>query len=162
MNYSNIFLIIIGILYLAYQRGRNKTIKTKSLLVLPVLFLYFLYETVTKNQLFMTMNLILIFSGVAIGTFCGFMLRKTAKVKLTDDPDKIIIQGDWMDSILFLIIVSLQFFSHYILAAFNPTPFSLLLNGAIFVMAIATGLTVGRNIRLFVHYLALSSNCCNH
>jgi len=150
---SWVYLLFFGLVYMGIKGCFKRVIKTKLLILLPALFVWFSSESLYKAAQISFFHIIFYSIGALIGLYLGYLHVRKGIIRADKEQFLVELPGDWTILVLILIIFIIQFAVHYILAA-DP---SLSRSGGVmalilFISGAATWVVVGRNLTYFYKF----------
>ncbi len=148
-------IVLVIVILFVLPTLKDRVIRVKKLLIIPALFLYLLYDTLTSKFAIDSTAIVLIILAGIVGFGIGVYLRRATAVTADRNKELIWIPGGWLSLWTFLLIFVVQFATGY-LHAVNPA--YLLQNSAgeqslMFILSLVSCITVGANLCLYYKYL---------
>jgi len=148
------FILILGIIILLILPSlKDRIVNIRRLIILPAVFMYMLYRTIAANFDLVQASYLAIIVGLLLGIIVGLLIRNNLQIKADKKKSLILIPGNYISLIIFILIFAVEFVAHYLLAATpgikqaSITQYLLLL-----ILCGVSSLTVGGNLSYFYKY----------
>jgi hypothetical protein len=155
MTFSTLALIVVIIFFVIMPSFRDRVMPVKKLALIPAVFTYFLYETITNHFALNNVSLAIIVLGLITGMLIGIYLRLRTQVKADHEEKLIWLPATLINLLTFSFIFSVQGIIGYITSV-HP---SYLLHAHVgeyallFMLISASCITLGSSACLFYKYL---------
>lgn len=152
-------LMVLGILlFLVLPSLKTRTFHVKKLLLMPALFIYLLYDSLTSTFHFHNDDIFTIVFAALLGIILGILLRRGTKIEVDHEYHLITLPGSYIS----LIFFSLIFAAHFVVGYFKSVSPSVFLETNIletillFFLVSTSCMTVGGSGCLLWQYLSHS------
>lgn len=148
------FILILGIIVLLILPSlKDRIVSIRRLIILPAVFMYMLYRTIVTSFHLVQTSYVAIIVGLLLGVLLGLFIRKNLPIKADKEKALILIPGNTISLIIFIVIFIVEFVAHYLFVATpeikqaNMNQYLLLI-----VLCGVSSLTVGGNLIYFYKY----------
>ncbi len=154
MTTATILMLLAIIWFLIIPSLKERTFPVKKLIILPLVFMYLLYNSIEKNFVLFHSSYAVIVAGVIAGVIIGHIVRRNATLTADKQNELISLPGSFVSLIMFVLIFSVHFAIGWMASA-TPGYFQhsgnvqLLL---LFLMTAFSSLTLGLNGTLYYKY----------
>lgn len=158
MSLGTLALVIAFIWILYKKTQQDKVMRLKKLVVLPLLFYYFLYETLQKHYPALSSSAYAgIVTGIVLGIAFGFIVKMPVNIKADKEQALVLIPASWLSAIVLLIVVGLKFGIGYLIATYPGIASGGMQFIIVGVLAFASSIIAGSNLCYLMKYNATSS-----
>lgn len=160
MSIYTVLMILAIIGYMIIPSLKDRVISVKKLVILPAVFIYSLYQTITENLYFDLNSAWIIVFGVIIGVIVGISIRWNTHVKADRNKQLIWLPGTYVNLLLFIAIFSV----HFIIGYLQSTNAAILHSSntaeeiLLFTISIISSITVGSSFCLCYKYLTIPTD----
>jgi len=148
-------MIVAVMLYSILPSLQERTIRVKKLMIMPAIFSYMLYQTITKTFYLDLSGQLFLMLGLGAGIIIGILLRQNTIVKADRREELICLPGTWINLVMFVLIFCVHYIIGY-LQSVSPHFFHQSTNGEIsllFLLACVSSISIGANSCLYYKYL---------
>lgn len=154
MSTSTIIMIAAIIYYLVIPSLKARTIPLKRLIITPIIFMYFFYQSLNTD--FHSSSATILFSslGVMTGIVIGMWTQRNTLVEANHEKQMIHLPGTYVSLIVFTLLFSIHYWIDYH-EANNPDYFvgTTICNMAIlFSYAVFSSISAGSNLLLYYKF----------
>ena len=154
MSTATIVMLLAIIWFLIIPSFKARTFPVKKLIILPLVFMYLLYNSIERNFALLPTSYATIAAGVIAGIIIGYLVRRSATLTADKEKELIHLPGSFVSLAMFILIFSVHFVIGWMASA-TPGYFEhagnvqLLL---LFLMTAFSSLTLGLNGTLYYKY----------
>jgi hypothetical protein len=145
---GNSFFIIIIVLFIVMLQLRERKVKLRSLIIMPVILSLFTLPIVYM-EMYSVFNVAVIFAGLLIGVLMGLLIGKFMKVKIHED-GSMILKGSFLAVLLWVAIIIIRIYGRTVLSSMGIMDLNLLTS--VFLI-MAMGAMISRRVYLYRKYM---------
>ena len=75
-----LIIVFAIVIFLVIPSLKDRVLPVKKLVLMPIIFLYFLYSTITQSFALRTNSFMMITAGIILGVLLGIILRSRSKI----------------------------------------------------------------------------------
>jgi len=148
-------MILAIIVYLVLPSLKNRIVSVKRLLVMPAVFSYLLYQTITEDFSLNLHSEILLILGLIAGIVIGMSVKMQTEIKADRNEKLVWLPKTYFNLIMFLLIFSVHFVIGY-LQVVDPLFFHQITMSSqilMFALAMVSSVMIGSNLCVYYKYL---------
>jgi hypothetical protein len=154
-----IVMVLAIIIFVILPGLKPRTMPVKKLLILPVVFLYLFYSSLTAHFPLNLDSYLLIGLAAVLGIVIGALLRRNTQIQADYQNHRISLPGSYMGLINFLLIFAVHFVIGYQLAV-KPQVFTSVnpeVQVLVFALSLVSCMSIGMNACLYYKYKTAAS-----
>jgi len=145
---GNSFSIIIIVLLIVIFQLRERKVKLRSLIIMPVILSLFTLPIVYM-EMYSIFNIAVIFAGLLIGVLMGMLIGKFMKVKIHED-GSMILKGSFLAVLMWIAIIIIRIYGRSVLSSMGIMDLNLL-TSVFLIMAL--GAMISRRVYIYRIYM---------
>ena len=149
-----LIIVFAIVIFLVIPSLKDRVLPVKKLVLMPIIFLYFLYSTITQSFALRTNSFMMITAGIILGVLLGIILRSRSKIGADREKSLIFLPKSYFGLTVFMLI----FWAHFAIGYISSVAPSYLLqnnfgsNALLVLLSCVSSLSVGMHLCLYYKY----------
>ena len=155
MQLWTLVMVVVILIFVVLPTLRPQTFPVKKLILMPAVFMYLLYDSLSSNFQLNQHSIFVIIVGVILGCLTGFLIRHPVKIEVNHEYQLMTMSGSYASLLFFILIFAAHFAVGYFKSV-NPSVFltpNLTEQLLLFALVFTSFMTIGASGCLFYKYL---------